>query len=335
MPMNPDPRSPSAPILTGAIPQTVLQIRTALANYDPPKPKADFTPAEGAIYRGWLLPYLLKADAMTWRRWEHWAEVMTAGQIIPDRPIPRIEFEPMALGTATYKHLEKCLNLVPRYGEWRTWSNWNNFDYFCDWLLYGFGHLAELPKEPEGCDGACARLYQFFNVVQFLAYPSDYFGDILAENAHGRHLGFYPTPLCICTMMAAMTFGDEDCRAKSFCDPCIGTGRFPLVASNYTYRIFGMDINPTVIKCTLINGYLYAPWLVKPFPFLDRVLTDATPEESAALSEKMVELAPAHAAPYLENTEPDPVAQTWASPIRVRRRRAQAEDPNQLALLVK
>ena len=52
MPMNPDPRSPSAPILTGAIPQTVLQIRTALANYDPPKPKADFTPAEGAIYRG-------------------------------------------------------------------------------------------------------------------------------------------------------------------------------------------------------------------------------------------------------------------------------------------
>ena len=48
----------------------------------------------------------------------------------------------------------------------------------------------------------------------------------------------------------------------------------------------------------------------------------------------MVELAPAHAAPYLANTEPDPVAQTWASPIRVRRRRVQAEDPNQLALLV-
>jgi len=32
-------------------------------------------------------------------------------------------------------------------------------------------------------------------------------------------------------------------------------------------KIVWCDIDPTVIKATLVNGYLFAPWLVKPFHF--------------------------------------------------------------------
>ena len=70
-------------------------------------------------------------------------------------------------------------------------------------------------------------------------------------------------------MMAKMEMEGEDCRAKSVCDPCSGTGRLLLAASNYSMRLYGVDINRTVIKASLINGYLYAPWLVRPLPFLD------------------------------------------------------------------
>jgi hypothetical protein len=44
-------------------------------------------------------------------------------------------------------------------------------------------------------------------VETLLAYPHDYFGDILAENQHGRHLGFFPTPMQVSEFMALMTLG--------------------------------------------------------------------------------------------------------------------------------
>jgi len=40
--------------------------------------------------------------------------------------------------------------------------------------------------------------------------PHDYFGEILAENQHGRHVGFFPTPMEVCQLMALMTMGEGD-----------------------------------------------------------------------------------------------------------------------------
>lgn len=42
------------------------------------------------------------------------------------------------------------------------------------------------------------------------------------------------------------------------------------------------SIDGTVIKATLVNGYLYAPWLVKPFPFLDGANVD--PNQGASVT---------------------------------------------------
>ena len=41
-----------------------------------------------------------------------------------------------------------------------------------------------------------------------------------------------------------------------------------LHASNYSLRLYGMDIDPLVVKISKINGALYAPWMSFPLPAL-------------------------------------------------------------------
>jgi hypothetical protein len=219
---------------------------------------------------GWLLPHLLSIDDGMWGRWDYWARTMLAGRLLDD-PIPPIEFTHAGMdgvgnGPAR-KMIEASLNAIAR-DDWRGWSHWRYLDYFLDWLLYGFGQLRKLPAEPE--PGAFSRLYQVFCLEAVLAWPHDYLGDLMAENRHGRHQGFYPTPHDVCEMMVKMQMGDEDLRGKSVCDPAVGTGRMLLHASNHSMRLYGTDINATCVKACTVNLWLYAPWGARPLAFLDR-----------------------------------------------------------------
>ena len=242
--------------------QNLQVLRRIIHESKPREPKTIDNPN---LKTGWLLPYVLLADDFLWHRWDHWYRTKAAGKIVS--PIPQIEW---CKNQAGFKMLERCLSCITRYGDWRGWSSWNVFDYFLDWLLFGLGDRSQ-PNLPDEKDytGASNRLYQTFNVETLLAYPYDYFGDILAENRFGRESGFFPTPMEVSQLLAAMIYGTEDARAKTICDPCVGTGRMLLAASNYSYRLYGSDINSTVIKACLVNGYMYAPWLVKPFQFFD------------------------------------------------------------------
>jgi hypothetical protein len=295
---------------------------------------------ERILERGWLLPYLLHADTLTWQRWEYWTELMEAGEV-GDRPIPQIEWTTDGTGRTLFdqqghKHLEHCFDLIPNdgHGGWAGWSSWTYVDYFFDWLLFGFGQRGyDLPTEPRGCEGASMRLYQAFNLNLLMAFPNDYLGDILAINQFGKRSGFYPTPLTVCTMMTRMLMQGQDCRRETVCDPCLGTGRFLLTASNYSLRLYGQDINETVIKAALINGYLYAPWMVKPFPFLDRELVegDRLVEDKAGqpatvsqvVSESLTAAATGQpdAVEYLAETEHDSENQWKFEPIKKRRKK--------------
>jgi hypothetical protein len=303
---------------------TNLEHLRSVISQHKPKPPA---PLENAskLPHGWLLPWLLAADEFLWQRWRHWNETMTAGRIIA--PIPKIQW---AMNGAGFKVLDRSLSAISKYGDWRGWGNWSAFDYFMDWLLYGFGHKGQPqpPEEKTEYQGASDRLYQVFNLETLLAYPHDYFGDILAENQHGRHLGFFPTPMQVSDFMVLMTLGEGDARAKTVMDPCVGTGRMLLAASNHSYRLYGCDINSTVIKATLINGYLYAPWLVKPFPFLDAALTN--PARSPDVSESIAQQAPAQ----LHCTEHDAAMQWKFEPIKKRCNRESPEPVEQDALLL-
>lgn len=287
---------------------TILEtLRRTIGQAKPKQPQPLHPPR--SLQHGWLLPYLLHADDCLWQRWNHWFDTASAGKLIG--PIPNIEWQRNAAAT---KMLERSLSCVTKYGDWRGWNSWSAFNYFLDWLLFGFGHSGhrQLPEEKDEHQGASERLYQIFNLETLLAYPHDYFGDLLAENHHGRHVGFFPTPMEICQLMAMMNFGDGDSRTKTVCDPCVGTGRMLLVASNYSYRLYGADINPTVIKATLVNGYLYAPWLVRPFPFLDGSLCE--PSQSKGVSDAIITQSGGN------GTEHDEVEHWKYEPIKKRRK---------------
>jgi hypothetical protein len=247
--------------------------------------------------RGWLLPYLVRFDELTWRRWAYWFR-MAESERLPEDPIPQIAFN--AYGAAagsgwkrTRRMLEESLNAIGR--GWSGWGDSRDWDFVFDWLLFGFGDLAERPADPY--EGAGDRLYQVFNVGAMVLYPADYFGDLLAESAYGRRNGFFPTPMNLTDMIVHMTMGAEgtagvgntepdeaivdgidkadrgvvDRRLLSVMDPCVGTGRFLLSASNHSLRLYGVDIDPLVLKACKVNGWLYAPWLVRPIPFVERL----------------------------------------------------------------
>lgn len=94
----------------------------------------------------------------------------------------------------------------------------------------------------------------------------------MAENRFGRGLGFYPTPHHIASLLAGMLFsGTPEDLTREVVDPCVGTGRMLLHSSNHTVCLAGQDINPICVKATVVNGYLYAPWLALPVSWLRRV----------------------------------------------------------------
>lgn len=257
----------------------IVKLREYVSKDKPKVLRKDFK-FEQPLESGWMLPYLFRLEDLSWGRWDHWARTLNNGALL-DEPIPRIEWSSTYdHGAPGFKMLERCLNSVTNYGDWQGWSGWQYFEYFLDWALFGLGYTKEEPKATHECEGASERLYQLFNLEPLLAYPNDYLGQILAENNFGRRSGFFPTPMDVCEMMVRMQMTGEDCRTKTVCDPALGTGRMILCASNHSYRLYGQDINGTVIKACLFNGYLYAPWLVRPFDFLE-LHESALPEAPA------------------------------------------------------
>ncbi|ACK73885.1 hypothetical protein PCC7424_5827 (plasmid) [Gloeothece citriformis PCC 7424] len=251
---------------------------------------------------GWLLPYLGQIDSLLWGRWNYWAkcQLMPSAayeglkwekaisiveereptvpdfvieQTLPDEPIPQIDFQ---YSPAAEQMLHESLNAIPTHGSWQGWGAWTYIEYFLDWLLYGFGHpnYQQLPSERQGCEGASMRLYQLVDLSLLLFYPEDYFGKILPDicsKKAQRNQGFYPTPLVVSRMMSEMTFFDADSkkeRIKICYEPCVGTGAMLLPASNKTLCAIGQDIDLTLLKCALVQFYLYSPWFAFPIWWL-------------------------------------------------------------------
>ena len=139
----------------------------------------------------------------------------------------------------------------------------------------------------------------------------------------------------------------QDMRAETVCDPCVGTGRFLLHASNHSLRLYGCEIDPVLCKATLVNAYFYAPWLARPIPWLDRELAaleqmpqndphaDVLPRmlrptiiAARELSDLIAASAPPHAQNYLRDTEHDPDGQRAVAPL-LKRRKKPTSDPTQ------
>lgn len=229
-------------------------------------------------YRGWLLFQVQLADGHPGLpgRWMHYMRTVEAGHLL-DEPIPRIEFDAMP-SPAGIKMIEKCVELLS-YRD----SPWTAFEKFVAWLSWGLAVSKEMPEIEQATAEA---LYRTFNFESLLLHPHDYLGHILAGqrgkgwNPHA----YFPTPHSVCEMMTQIVLGgdeagqtaENDPRLKVISEPAAGTGRLLLHASNFSYRLFGMDIDRLVVRICLCNGAFYAPWLSFPFP---QAIIESSPGE--------------------------------------------------------
>jgi hypothetical protein len=227
-------------------------------------------------YRGWLAYYVQAMHAAPNvafpDRWGYlqqvhavWGRPETAD--LDPGPIPRVDFGRRS--EAVFKGLTKAVELAgaTRYGGW----GWSSFRVFIDFLAWG---LAVSNEPPELDDATCEKLYRSLDMTGWLEHPRDYLAEYICEmRGNGWNpTAFDPTPHEVCEAMVSMQMHDGaedgDNRRKTVCDPACGTGRMLLHASNHSLYLFGQDIDGLVVRCTYINGALYAPWIVAPPPRL-------------------------------------------------------------------
>ena len=245
-------------------------------------------------YRGFLLPYVIQLHSIhpeIPNRWEYHFHTIECG-LLHD-PIPQLSFCHFP-DHATLRQIERWIRLIEE-----TSSGGSSFHSLIEWMAWAFGVS---DNQPTLDDSLQQKLYRMVNVEPWFCHPYDYFGDILAEQrSRGWNTtGFFPTPHAVCEMMTQMmvngaeTSNGHDPRTRSIMDPCCGTGRMLLHASNYSLNLHGMDIDPLVLTITKINGALYCPWL--PFPFPSRIfkrdlVTESKGSLNGALSEPLPKVA--------------------------------------------
>lgn len=223
------------------------------------KSKWDDLTFEERTYKGWLLPYLLEIDFMFHKRWDYWIRTLLAGKLL-DESIPQIDF--LSPHPEAMKNFRNCMENYICHSV--------RLPDFLEWLLWGFGEQNARVKISAEVN---EHWYRTFNMGLLMQHPYDYFGDILADTKAGKTYwsnpnAFYPTPHNLVKMMTAMTMGKQkskgkDSRMSSVLDPCVGTGRFLMEASNYSLNLYGADIDPVCVMACKVNGYFYVPWLVK------------------------------------------------------------------------
>ena len=206
---------------------------------------------------GWLRPYLLMVDDMFLNRWDYWLRTIEAGEVL-DEPIPQIAWSGGG-HTEPRKNLAACID----HGFYRL--SRQSFSLFVEWLLYAFGDpgIKGMPRQidPE----VNATWYQTFNLGLFLKHPHDYLGEYAADlYGKGRNnpTAYFPTPMTVSVLMAKMLFSAEDKKTASVCDPCVGSGRLLMVASNYSLNLYGVDIDANILKVCRANMWMYVPWCV-------------------------------------------------------------------------
>lgn len=216
-------------------------------------------------YRGWLLPYVIELHGIVpavANRWGYLLRTLELGKLL-DEPIPQVAFGPP--DTKVFALLHDWSRLIGY-----DCGGWSDFRTLLDWLCWS---LALSNEPPRLSDEVNEKLYRQVNLVPLLERPHDHFGDhVAASKAKGWNpTGFYPTPQPVVECLVRITLHDakpegRDPRTWSIADPCGGSGRMLLHASNVSLQLAGQDIDPLAVALCKLNGVLYAPWLSFPLP---------------------------------------------------------------------
>lgn len=240
----------------------------------PPAIDPDGTPW---LIQGWLLYYVQRAhqcpSVAIPDRWGYYFEILET-HALPERPIPRIDFPTIPRGKGL-EQLEAALEILFRHR-----GSWSSMRLLVEWLGFGLGVHHD---PPELDDAIQEELYRTFDLGPLLLEPADYLGALISRRRGNSKAwnptAFFPTPHSVVEAMVAILMTDvsrahKDPRLASVCDPCVGTGRMLLHASNHSLVLHGCDIDPLVLLVTRINGALYAPWLAFGLPGLDELTTE-------------------------------------------------------------
>lgn len=198
---------------------------------------------------GWLFPYLLALDIYVW---------------FQASPHPQ-----------DAKAVQEWLRYpVRRHFNWydEAWL------MLVKWLLWGFGYTGmgverEIERIP---DDVKIQWYRQVNLANLLNSPCDWSAFVLQgglrddkrkRSPWSRSTGFYSTPLNVCSLMTRMTMGMDDdkltdTRVLTVLDACVGTGSMLLPMSNYSLRLSGQEIVGDLCLCSILNGFLWMPWLI-------------------------------------------------------------------------
>jgi hypothetical protein len=242
--------------------------------------------AQRTAQRGWLFETLVALESVIHGRWRYWLAILDRGTIsgpVDVWAIPQVPFadtaashqptlkpwglpEPSAdLAAQCGSRAEAVANIQDTFG-W-AFARGARLDEVVEWWLWAFG--SSTPKQKPKLDPAVeVRLYCGVELHRLIAHPADWAAHIATlyygDNG-GRHCGWFPTPISLCNLTVAMTFGqhpEADLRTKTCVDPCVGTGAMLLPASNYSLRISGMDIDRTMVMLCQWQAYLYVPWMI-------------------------------------------------------------------------
>lgn len=219
---------------------------------------------EKTIFK-WLFPDLFATESIICGRWLYLVKIEelfinnkeALKQWISDNPIPQIHFLDSANKDAMNMIIE---NIKAR--ELQGFSDIQALDMFFRWFLHGVGHsgyedISDIP------DDINKTWYENFKPQLLLALPYDYFGELLVGSSIGKKEAFFPTPMTIVKFMVNVTIREDSHIYDKFDDPCMGTGRMGMIASNHSLAIYGTELSNIIYEAALVNMYLYVPWAVK------------------------------------------------------------------------
>jgi hypothetical protein len=187
-------------------------------------------------------------------RWQWWMLVRTARRI-PPFSLPKIPFETdLSEKAAPMRMIRECLR--PQGVRFRD---------FLEWLLYAMGAF-DVRAEPKGVASDLLRHWEeTFDLRLMLDHPGDWLGYWYETEVASRSLkansGFFSTPMSICELLVQIT---PPGLLDTVHEPCCGSGRMLMAASNYSICLSGQDINAELCQIATLNGWFYMPSLVMP-----------------------------------------------------------------------
>jgi hypothetical protein len=253
---------------------------------------------------GWLAPYLLEYDTYHksfdedfqtagkpkgvryhfdgTHRWDYWLSACLEHKV-PKGAIPQIHWQDRP-DPIDEKEIQ---NVLTHYVQRGLGSYSDAWMALVRWLLWGLGYKGELLDTVQRGferipDEVRALWYREFSLANLLHSHIDWSAYILQNGlpeTRGRNghryesTGYFSTPMALVKMMFGLLVEpDVDHRFESICEPCAGTGSVLLVASNYSLNLYGQEKVADLVLCSILNGYLFVPWLVYMPDYMREIL---------------------------------------------------------------